>query len=153
MTSVWLAVLLSLAPVSELRGGIPVALAAGLTPLSAFLVCVLVNILVAPLFYLFLEFIHFRFLHTRTYHSGFDLVMNRTRRRAEPVIKKYGVAGLIFLVAVPLPGTGVYTATLAAWFFGMKRRSAFLAVVLGTVAAGIIVLSASVGGMRLFGSI
>ncbi|VVB81518.1 Putative small multi-drug export protein [uncultured archaeon] len=151
MNALLWAALLSLTPVSELRGGIPVALAAGVSPWLAFVVCVIANLLVVPIVYFFFEFIHNRLLHVNSYQSVFDKYMERTRRKVKPLIDKYGFLGLAVFVAVPLPATGVYTATLAAWFFGMEWKRALLAILLGVVTAGIIVLIVSFGGLKLLG--
>jgi len=146
---VW-GVIWSMLPVFELRAGIPIAIAGGINPLLAYVFCVAANLLVFPFGFLFLEFVHYRFLHTRTYRAAFDRVMERTRRKSKGWIEKYGILGLAFLVAIPLPGTGVYTGTLAAWFFGMRVRDAFVGVLIGTLVAGAIVLALSLGGVALF---
>ncbi len=151
MNALLWAALLSLTPVIELRGGIPVALAAGVSPWLAFVVCVIANILVVPVVFFFLEFIHVRLLHVNSYQSVFDKFMERTRRKLRPLIDKYGIFGLVLFVAVPLPGTGAWTAALAAWFFGMNLKKSFLAILLGVIAAGIIVLVVSFGGLKLLG--
>jgi len=53
---------------------------------------------------------------------------------------KYGFWGLILLVAIPLPGTGVWSGTLAASLLDMRFKSAFPAIVIGNIIAGILVL-------------
>ncbi len=145
------AALLSMTPVGELRVGIPFALAAGLSPWTAFVVCVAANILIVPIVFLFLELIHRRLLHVNSYQSAFDRFMERTRKKVNPLIEKYGMLGLAIFVAVPIPGTGAYTGTLAAWFFGMNKWKAFISVSIGVVAAGAIMLGAVLGGVKLIG--
>lgn len=130
----------SMLPIFELRAGIPIAIAGGVNPLVAYLACVAANVLVVPFGFLFLEFIHYRFLHLKHYRAAFDIFMERTRVKAHKWVDKYGFLGLAILVAVPLPGTGVYTGTLAAWFFGMDKLRAFWAILIGTFIAGLIVL-------------
>lgn len=149
--SLFLAALLSMTPVGELRAGIPYAVATGSPFWLAFLVCAFANMLVIPIGFFFLELIHHRLLHTRHYRSAFDYFMERTRRNSERKVEKYGYAGLFLLTAIPLPFTGAYTATLAAWFFGMNKWKAFLSIAIGVVAAGLIMTSVSYGGFRLFG--
>lgn len=150
MSAFWWAVVWSMLPVFELRAGIPIAIAGGVNPLLAYVSCVIANLLVVPFGFLFLEVVHYRFLHTRVYRSSFDRVMERTRRRAHKWVERYGVLGLAVLVAVPLPGTGAYTGTLAAWFFGMRKVNAFLAIAAGVLIAGAVVLTLSLGGVALF---
>ncbi len=136
MSALLWAALISMSPVWELRGGIPFALASGVNPWLAFVVCVLANTLAVPITYFFLELIHRRFMHVDSYQSAFDKVMERTRKNVNPYVKKYGAFGLFFLVAIPIPGTGAYTATFAAWFFGLNKWKAFLSILLGIIVAG-----------------
>ncbi|MCX6708221.1 MAG: small multi-drug export protein [Candidatus Woesearchaeota archaeon] len=145
------AALLSLTPVGELRAGIPVALAGGANPWLAFVVCVIANILVVPIVFFFLEFVHVRLLHVKSYQSAFDRFMERTRVKVKPYLNKYGMLGLAVFVAIPIPGTGAWTASLAAWFLGMNLKKSFLAILLGVAVAGAIVLGALLGGIKLVG--
>lgn len=138
-------------PVGELRVGIPFALAAGLNPWTAFIVCVVANIIIVPIVYLFLELIHTRLLHVNSYQSVFDKFMERTRKKVQPLVNKYGMLGLAIFVAVPIPGTGAYTGTLAAWFFGMNKWKAFASISIGVIIAGAIMLGALLGGIKLIG--
>ncbi|MBW2969917.1 small multi-drug export protein [Candidatus Woesearchaeota archaeon] len=151
MNPLFWAFLLSLAPVSELRGGLPFALASGVTPFIAFVVCVVGNVLIVPIVFFFLEFIHEKFLHFDSYQSVFDRFMERTRRKAGPLVEKYGVFGLALFVAVPLPVSGAYTGAAAAWFFGMNYKKAFLSILVGIILSGLIVFSVSYSGLRIFG--
>lgn len=145
----WSAVL-SMTPVGELRAGIPFAIAKGVNPWLALIVCVIANVIIVPIIFIFLEFIHYRFLHIHMYRSAFDRFMEKTRVKVHPFVEKYGMFGLALFVAVPFPLTGVYTASLAAWFFGMDKWKAFLSILAGAIIAGLIVLGVSVGGMKLF---
>ncbi len=150
MNALLWAALLSMTPVGELRVGIPFALASGISPWTAFVVCVLANALIVPIVFFFLEFVHHRLLHVNSYQSAFDKFMERARRKAHPLIEKYGVFGLALFVAVPIPGTGAYTGTLVAWFLGMSKWKAILAIFLGIVVAGLIVMPIVFGGLKLF---
>lgn len=147
------AMLLSIAPVSELRGGIPYLAYNNFSPFFAFAVCVLINFLVVPIFFFFLEFIHHRLLHIRAYKMTFDHFLEKARRKTHKKIEKYGYLGLAIFVAIPLPVTGAWTGTLAAWFFGMEKKKAFLSIALGVIIAGIIVTLVSylgIGALRIF---
>ncbi|NPA47933.1 MAG: COG2426 family protein [Thermococci archaeon] len=57
--------------------------------------------------------------------------VERVRRKARPYVEKLGFVGLVVFVAVPLPGTGVWTGALAAYILGMKRRKTVIALILG----------------------
>lgn len=61
--------------------------------------------------------------------------------QAARISKKYKRVGLIIFVAIPLPGTGAWTASITAHLFGMKFMSAILDIALGVIGAGVIVTS------------
>jgi len=153
MNILWHAFILSLLPVSELRGGIPYAVANGVDLIPAYFLCVFSNILVIPLLYLFLEFFHGYFYRVRLYRLLFDRWVDRTRIRAERNVQKYGYWGVMLFVAIPLPITGAYTGTLAAWLLRLNKGRSFWYLALGVVIAGVIVSIATVSGigiMRIF---
>lgn len=91
MTPLILAALLSMSPVGELRVGIPVALASGVNPWLALVVCVFANFLVAPIVFAILELFHTKFLHVNSHQSSLDKFMERSRVKVNPWIEKYGV--------------------------------------------------------------
>jgi uncharacterized membrane protein len=143
-------IIFSLLPISELRGSIPIGLSSGLPLSIVFPVAVLSNVLVFPVFYFFLTFIHELLMKWVLYRKSFNYFLEKTRKKVGPKVEKYGYLGLTLFVAMPLPATGAYTGTLGAWFFKMQKRKSFLAVFLGVVLAGIIVTIVSVFGIRLF---
>jgi uncharacterized membrane protein len=132
-------VLLSMAPVSELRGGIPWALSQGVSPYVAYIVAVLANIVVVPIIFFFLESVHHYFMNIKIYKKVFDRFMERARKKLHKKVEKYGYFGLTLFVAIPLPVTGAWTGTLGAWFFGMDKIKSFFAILLGVLIAGLIV--------------
>ena len=139
-----------MAPVVELQGGIPVAMTSGLNPWVVFIICYAANILVIPIIYFFLEFVHHRLLHVNSYQSLVDKIMERCRKKVHPYIDKYGMIGFTLFVAIPTPGTGAYTATLGAWFLGMHKWQAFISIAIGILINGLIVFGVAFGGMKLF---
>jgi uncharacterized membrane protein len=144
-------VILSMLPISELRGGIPLALASGITPLTSFLLCVTANILIIPLLYLFLDTLHKSLSHIPFYKKLFDNYIQRNRHKLEKHVgTKAEFWFLVIFTGIPLPMTGAYTATILSWFFGLKKRKSILAVSLGVLLAGIIVTLASLGIITLF---
>ena len=144
-----LVLLVTLSPLSELRGGIPLGISLGLDPLMTFAIAVIANaLLFFPIFF-FLRFFYPRLL------SRFEMLnryLVRVRTKGKPKVDKYGFLGLALFVAIPLPLTGVYTATILSWLLAMEWRRAFLAIGLGAIGAGIIVLLITLGvteGVRL----
>ena len=143
-------ILLSLLPIAELRGGIPYAIANDVSPLMAYIICVGANLLAFPIVFFFLEFLHPIFMKISFYESLFEKFVIRTRKKIEGNIEKWGFWGLMIFVMIPLPVTGAYTGSFAAWLFNIKKRQAFLAVSLGVIIAGVIVLAISVSGAEAF---
>lgn len=144
------ALILSVLPISELRGGIPLAIGLGANPFSAFIVCVLANILVIPFIFLFLDYLHEHFMKIRIYKKFFELYLNRLRRKVDGRLDSWQYWVLFLFVAIPSPGTGAYTGCLIAWFFKMNRKNSLITIALGVLTAGIIVTIISMGLFRLF---
>ncbi len=150
MTKIYaLTALFSFIPISELRGGIPYAYFNGIPLIQAYLICVLINALVAPFFFLFLETIHKYMYKLAWYKRIFDKSVARARAKVGPKIEKYGMAGLLVFVAIPLPVTGAWTGTLGAWILGLDKKKSFLFILLGVMIAGIIVSTVILTGSSL----
>ena len=143
--------LLSMLPISELRGGIPLGLFLGLNPVTVFFVSVISNILAIPIIFFFLDNIHSHLLKYGKYKRFFGNYIHKKRERIE---SKIGTSAeffaLLIFVAVPLPGTGAWTGSILAWFFNVKRKKAYFTISLGVIIAGIIVTLASLGLIALF---
>ncbi len=140
--------ILTLLPISELRGGIPYGLSMSLNPLFIYIYCVFLNILVAPLVFLFLSTAH-KFLYRWKYYKAFfDRVIEKTRKKVKPKVDRYGYLGLTIFVAIPLPITGAYTGSIGAWILGMDKRKSFMAISLGVSIAGIVVSVVAYYGIK-----
>ncbi|MCX6709611.1 MAG: small multi-drug export protein [Candidatus Woesearchaeota archaeon] len=153
MNTLITAIILSILPISELRGGIPAAICGGIPYIYAFLICTAFNIaIIFPTFF-FLDYINKHLLKIKLYRRFFEHQVKKAQERVKSSIDRYGYPGLSVFVGIPLPFTGAYTGTLAAWVLGMDRKKAVLAIALGVVMAGIIVTAVSVLGissLRIF---
>lgn len=129
----------TLLPISELRGAIPYAVINGMHPLTAYFFCVILNALLGPLVYLFLDSLHRLFYRWNWYRSLFDKIVTRARHKVESQVEKFGYLGIMLFVGIPLPITGAYTGTLGAWILGLDRRKTVIAVAGGAAISGIIV--------------
>lgn len=134
-------VILAILPVVELRGALPVALLVyDLPPYLAVILAIIGNSL--PI-YPILIFLEFGAKHLRDRWSVADRFFNwlfeRTRRKLEAKVDKYGVWALALFVAVPLPITGAWTGSIAAFIFGIPKRKALLSIGLGLIMAAAIV--------------
>ena len=141
----------TLSPISELRGGIPLGiLALGLDPMFTFFIAIVANSLLFFPIFIVLELFYDKLLSR---WQLFNHYLNNVRTRGKPKVDKYGFLGLTLLVAIPLPFTGVYTATILSWLLGMNWKKAFPAIALGVPIAGIIVLLVTlgvIGGWEIF---
>lgn len=144
------AVILSALPISELRGGIPYALYRMDNPVMVYFLCVGANLLAFPITFFFLQFLHRHFEKIALYKKFFDKFVYRTRKKTEHLVEKWGFWGLMIFVMIPLPVTGAYTGTFAAWLFKIPKRQAFLAVTLGVMIAGLIVTAVCLTGASAF---
>jgi uncharacterized membrane protein len=143
-------VILSMMPIAELRGGIPYALLHDIHPVTAYLISCTANILAFPIVYFFMGFFHNIFSKLGWYSRLFDKIVLRTRKKVGKNLEKWGFWGLMIFVMIPLPVTGAYTGTFAAWIFGIEKRKGFMAVSLGVLIAGLIVTAVYFSGVELF---
>ena len=150
LTTLFISVLLSLLPISELRGGIPYAYFNGVSLLVAAPLCILTNALVAPIAYTFLATVHKLFhSHWAWYTSFFDRFVAKAQRRVAPKVSKYGYWGIMLFVAIPLPITGAWTGTLGSWILGLDKRKTMMAVFGGVIVSGLIITSLVVLGVGM----
>jgi uncharacterized membrane protein len=138
---VWV-LLITISPISELRGGIPLGISLGLDPWFTFFIAVVANALIFfPIFFALRLFYDKLLCRIQL----FNRYLESLRKRGKPKVDKYGFWGLALFVAVPLPLTGAYTGTILAWLLGMDWKKAFPAIGLGVVVAGVVVLLITLG--------
>ncbi len=150
MGSLLYAIVLSMLPVSEVRGGIPYAMLSGIPWYVALPVCAAANMLIVFPLYLFLNTVNQQFMRIGIYRKLFTRYIERVRKRGEKVIQKYGYPGLIVFVAVPLPVTGAYTGTVLSWLLGMQQRKSFFFIAAGVLMASVIVSLVMLFGIETF---
>lgn len=142
--------LISMIPVFELRGAIPVGYTGGLNIWVAVAVSIVGNLVPVPFIIIFIRRI---FTYLRKINRKFDGLVTRLEDRAEnksDVVKRYSFWGLFILVAIPLPGTGAWTGALVAATLEMRLKRAMPAITLGVVTAGIITAFITAGVSALF---
>ncbi len=152
-----LGLLLTILPITELRGGLPLVvdycLKHSLSVWPWFLIVLILNVLMILVIFLFLDFLHMRLLKLKFYRKFFECYLKRLQKKIDKFEKRFARLGFIALalfVAIPLPGTGAWTGTILAWLLGLERWKSFLAISLGVIIAGIIILFASLGFFSLF---
>lgn len=143
-------VLISMVPVVELRGAIPIAVANGVDLRVAILVSILGNLLPVPFIIIFIKKI---FAWLRRISPKLDHLVSKLENRAEKkaeTVRKYEFWGLFLLVAIPLPGTGAWTGSMVAAILDMPTKKAFPAIALGVLGAAAIVAFITYGVGALF---
>ncbi|MBE6756544.1 MAG: small multi-drug export protein [Ruminococcaceae bacterium] len=133
-----IAFLVSLLPILELRGGLIAANLLGVKLIPAFIICFIGNMLPIPFILLFIEKI-FSWLRDK---KGLGAVVRYCEKKADKnkdKIEKYGLWGLLILVAIPLPGTGAWTGALVAALMRLDIKKSLPVIAAGVVIAGIIV--------------
>ena len=142
--------LVSMIPIIELRGGLPFGVALGLPYHLAFPAAVLGNIIPAPFIIVYIRRI---FLLMRRHMPRLNGLVDKLEAKAHlkgQKVTKYKYLGLWLFGAIPLPGTGAWTGSLAAAFLDTRLKKALPAVFLGVVTAGCIMLALTHVGINLF---
>ena len=142
--------LVSMIPIIELRGGLPFGVALGLPYYLAFPAAVIGNLIPAPFIIVYIRRI---FELMRRYLPKLNGIVDKLERKAHlkgKKMQKYQYLGLWLFVAIPMPGTGAWTGSLAAAFLGMRLKKAMPAVFLGVLTAGCIMLGLTHVGINLF---
>ena len=146
----------ALTPFLELRASIPIGvLGYNLNPALVVIVSVLADVLLAFVLLLILKPIS-RWLISKSklFSFIFNWSLKRASLKTKKYLDKYGFIGLALFVGIPLPGTGVWTASLAGYLLGISFKKSFLAISLGCLIAGAAVLAITLTGIsfeRYFG--
>lgn len=153
-------VLVSTLPIVELRGAIPIG--NNFFQMHdrwwlVYLLAVVGNMIPIPLILLGLGPVSRFFMRFKLGKAFFDWLFARTRRKSK-TIEKYETLGLTMFVAIPLPVTGGWTGSMAAFLMGIKFNHAIWSIFLGVLIAGVIVttlsllgwIGAAIAGIALF---
>ncbi len=142
---------LAMLPVSELRGAIPYAVGvAGMSWQKAYVIAVIANFIpVIPIFYLIGPISDY-LRKVPLFDRFFTWLFARARRKGK-LIERFEILGLVLFVAIPLPVTGAWTGTIAAFVFGVKKRVALPSIFLGICIAGVVVTLAVTGVISFWG--
>lgn len=147
--------LVSMVPLLELRGAIPIAVGMNLDYFTALAVCVAGNMLPVPIIYLFARKVLYWGQHKKYIGKYFTRFLEKGEHAGHRLIARTGRGGLflalLLFVGIPIPGTGAWTGTLAASFLDMGLKSTSLAVSLGVILAGLIMGVASTGVFSIIG--
>ena len=139
----------AMVPVIELRGAIPVGVAAGLPPAVACVTAILGNLVPVPFIMLLVRRIFDWLRDTRFFGPKIAWLERRAHLKGR-LVRKYRLLGLVILVGIPLPGTGAWTGALVAALLDIRLRTALPAILLGLLIAGGITTAVTLGVVHLF---
>ncbi len=145
--------LVSMVPIVELRGAIPIGLGMGLPLATTYALCIVGNMLPVPFIFFFARKVLLWGCDKPVIGNFFTYCVKKGEKGGKALQEKAGrglFLALLIFVGIPLPGTGAWTGTLAASFLDMDFKSSVIAVMGGVLMAGIIMALASMG---LFGAL
>ena len=143
----------SMVPLVELRGSIIISQGLQLPVLSSYIVAIIGNMLPVPVIYLFARKVLVWGADKPVIGKFFSWCLEKGGKGGKKLQEKAGrglFIALLLFVGIPLPGTGAWTGTLAASILDMDFKSTIIAVMLGVLLAGIIMMVFSVAGFGMF---
>jgi len=155
---IFLILLISMVPLIELRGAIPIAIGMemGLPEWLILLIAIFGNIIPVPIIYLFARKVLIWGSNPKRKWKPFKKFCNFCLKKGEKagnkLLKKAGHGAyfaLFLFVAIPIPGTGAWTGTLAASILNLDFKKAMIAIIAGVLTAGLIMLLVSLGLFRV----
>lgn len=154
MTKYLIVIFISMLPLVELRGAVPIAIDMGIDPLTALMVCAISNMVPVPIIYFFARKFLLWGSKQRLIGDICTFFVEKGECAGQKLVKKTGRGGLfmalLLFVGIPVPGTGAWTGTLAASFLNMGFKSTVASVSLGVLLAGIIMGAASLAVFGIF---
>ncbi len=155
--NILIVLLISMVPLIELRGAIPIAVGMNmaLPEWAILLVAIIGNIIPVPFIYLFarkvLEWGNTK-CSWRAFKKFCNFCLKKGEKAGEKLLKKAGhglYIALFLFVAIPIPGTGAWTGTLAASILKLDFKKTMIAIITGVLVAGLIMLAVSLGLFRV----
>lgn len=145
--------LVSMVPIVELRGAIPISQGMQLPLLQSYIICVIGNMLPVPVIYFFARRVLEWGADKKYIGKFFTFCIEKGHKGGEKLKQKAGnglFIALLLFVGIPVPGTGAWTGTLAASILDMDFKSTVAAVMLGVLLAGMIMMIVSLAGVTIF---
>ena len=145
--------LISMVPIVELRGGIPIGVGMGVDWKLAVAICMIGNMLPVPFIFFFARRILEWGKDKPVIGKFFTWCLEKGHKGGEKLCEKAGRGtffALMILVGIPLPGTGAWTGTLAASLLDFDFKKSILSVMCGVILAAIIITVATLLGFAAF---
>ena len=140
------ALIISMVPLLELRGGLLAASLLHVSILKAVPLCILGNVIPVPFILLFITPIFTAMKNTKLFRPLVEKIEKKAMSKSDKIEKGY-FWGLALFVGVPLPGTGAWTGALIAALLGIPVKKALPAILLGILIATVIMAAVSYGLM------
>ena len=143
----------SMIPLIELRGAIPISEGLRLPVIPSYVVAIIGNMLPVPIIYLFARKVLIWGADKPVIGKFFSWCLEKGEKGGKKLQEKAGrglFLALLLFVGIPLPGTGAWTGTLAASILDMDFKSTVAAVMLGVLLAGVIMMVLSLVGVSMF---
>ncbi len=141
--ALWL-IFISMIPIIELRGAIPVAASINFNPIAAFIICCVCNMIPVPFIMLFGRKL-IAWLQTTKLFGNFATKYEKKLAEKADKIMGYAIIGLITFVAIPAPGTGAWSGAVIATLLDMRMKYALPSILAGVLIAGAIMTLISYG--------
>lgn len=138
--------LISLSPFGEARTGIPYAILNDVHIVWAFIIGLIANLLIFPILMWLIDNVSIKLWPNKTYRKGVVKLSKRAKKSVGKNFQKYGFWGLMIFVMIPLPGTGAYIGTIAAYVLKIERKRAFMATSIGVTLSCIIMTAGAYFG-------
>ena len=148
--------LISMVPLIELRGAIPVGVAMGLPLWQVYVIAIIGNMLPVPFIFFFARKVLEWGADKPVIGKFFTFCLEKGHKGGQKLQEKAGrglFVALLLFVGIPLPGTGAWTGTLAASLLDMDFKSSVIAVMCGVVLAGVIMGLLSMGVFGALGTV
>jgi len=144
-------ILTTFIPFLELRFSIPYGILILKENIGlVFLVCTISNILLGIILYPMLERIISILTKIAFIDRLYSSYVKKTQKKIKKYVNKYGWLGVAIFIGIPLPGSGVYSGSIASYLIGLNYKRFIIATVLGVFMAAIIVSAVVLTGSSTF---
>ena len=146
LNDILLLVFLTFLPTMELRLSIPYGLfIMKLPPMIVIPVAIISNFIIGVIVFFLLKKLTNFFLKYKWFNKIYNKLVERTQRKIEKPVRKYGIFGVAIFIGIPLVGTGSWTGALGSYILGLGYRDFIIANLIGVLIAGTIVSLLSLG--------
>lgn len=136
-------------PIIEVKGAIPIGIALGMNPLHAALMSYLGSVLPAPFIILGARKLLLRLSKIGLFKNTVERVVKRSSDQYSKQYQKYGAWALFIFVAIPIPGTGVWSGSLISSTINLRFKYGIIAILAGNLIATALILVLSYGVQAL----